>query len=123
MCSGYRLSVGHAEEVHGKVQRHVRHFPWDRALDEGRQMDETSMKKEAKQRWRFAADAARTIDEGAVREDWKHTSGVFFALENGLGSVVDKEEGAVESTPCNEGRIAFAWVNVRGGLRVFVENF
>ena len=38
-----------------------------------------------------------------------------MANENGLGSVVDKEEGAVESTPCNMGRIAFAWVNVRGG--------
>ena len=29
------------------------------------------------------------------------------------------EEGAIDSIPGNEGRIAQAWVNVRGGLRVF----
>ena len=30
-----------------------------------------------------------------------------------------EEEGAIDSIPGNEGRIAQAWVNVREGLRVF----
>ena len=36
-----------------------------------------------------------------------------------MGAVVGAEEGAIESIPGNEGRIALAWANVRGGLRVF----
>ena len=32
---------------------------------------------------------------------------------------VGAEEGAIESIQRNEGRIAQAWVNVRGGLRLF----
>ena len=32
---------------------------------------------------------------------------------------MNAEEQGSESIPCNEGRIAQAWVNVRGGLRVF----
>ena len=33
------------------------------------------------------------------------------------------EEGAFESMPGNEGRLAQAWVNVRGGMRVFSVHF
>ena len=52
----------------------------------------------------------------ASSEDRKHTSGgVLVAIDSNLGA----EEGAIESIPKNEGRIAPAWVNVRGGLRVF----
>ena len=40
-----------------------------------------------------------------------------------LGAVVGAEEGAIESIPGNEGRIAQAWVNVRGGLRTFLVYF
>ena len=53
-------------------------------------------------------------EERASSDDRKHTSGgVFVAVDSNLGAVVGAEEGA------NEGRIAQAWVNVRGGLRIF----
>ena len=69
---------------------------------------------------RFAADPARITDEGASSEDRKHTSGgVFVAVDSNWGVVVGAEEGAIKSIPGNEGRIAQAWLNVRGGLRVF----
>ena len=42
-----------------------------------------------------------------------------MAIDSNLGAVVRAEEGAIEPIPGNEGRIAQAWVNVRGGLRVF----
>ena len=42
-----------------------------------------------------------------------------MAVDSNLGAVVVAEEGAIDSIPGNEGRIAQAWVNVRGGLRVF----
>ena len=47
------------------------------------------------------------------------TGGVFVAIDSSLGAVVGAEEGTIESIPGNEGIIAQAWVNVRGGLRVF----
>ena len=81
---------------------------------------EEQFNKEAKQGWTFAADAARITDERARSEDRKHTSrGVFVAVDSNLGAVVGAEEEAIASIPGNEGRIAQAWVNVRGGLRVF----
>ena len=68
----------------------------------------------------LAASAARITEETTGSEDRKHTSeGVFVAIDSNLGAVVGAEEGAIESIPGNEGRIAQAWVNVRGGLRVF----
>ena len=68
---------------------------------------EEEFSKEAKQGWRFAADATRITDETASSEDRKHTSGgVFVAEYSNLGAVIAKEEGAVESIPCNEGRLA-----------------
>ena len=80
---------------------------------------EEQFNKEAKQGWRFASDAARITDVKASSEDRKHTSGEGFAtIDINLGTVAGTEEGAVESIPGNEGRIAQAWVNVRGGLRV-----
>ena len=42
-----------------------------------------------------------------------------MAIDSNVGAVVGAEEGAIESIPGNEGRIAHAWVNVRGGLRIF----
>ena len=77
-------------------------------------------KKEAKEGWRFAADAANITDETAGSEDREHTSGgVFVAVDSNTGAVVGVEDGAIDSIPGNAGRIAQAWVNVRGGLRVF----
>ena len=83
------------------------------------EMEEQS-NKEAKEGWRLAADAARITEETAGDEDRKHTSGgVLVAIDSNLGALVEAEEGAIESIPGNEGRTAQAWVNVRGGLRIF----
>ena len=81
---------------------------------------EEQLNKEAKEGWRFAATAARITEETTGDEDRKHTSGgVFVAIDSNLGAVVGAEEGSIESIPGHEGRIAQAWVNVRGGLRAF----
>ena len=81
---------------------------------------EEQFNKEAKEGWRFAADAARITDERAGIEYQEHTSGgVFVAVDSNLGAVVGEKEGAVTSIPGNEGTIAQAWVNVRGGMRMF----
>ena len=75
---------------------------------------------EEKERWRFAANAARITDETTSSEDGKHTSGgVVVVVDSDLGAVVGAEEGAIESISSKEGRIAQAWVNVRGELRIF----
>ena len=82
------------------------------------EMEET-LNKEAKQDWRFAADSARITDEKASSEDRKHTSGgVFVAIDGNLGAVIGKEEGAVESIPGNEGRIAPSMGECARGMRV-----
>ena len=53
-------------------------------------------------------------------DDSKHTSGgVFVAVDSNEGAVVGAEEGVVVSIPGNEGRIAQAWWNAQGSLRVF----
>ena len=60
-------------------------------------------------------DAARITDEIAGSEDREHTSGgVSVAVDSNLGAVVGVEEGTIGSIPGNEGRIAQAWVSVRG---------
>ena len=65
-------------------------------------------------------DGGLQTEEKAGDEDRKHTSGgVFVAIDSNLRAVVEAEEGAIESIPGNDGRIAQAWVNVRGGLRMF----
>ena len=85
---------------------------------------EEQFNKEAKEGWRFAASAARITEETAGDEERKHTSGgVVVAIDSNLGAVVEAEEGAIESIPGNEGRIAQAWVNVRGGFRTFAVYF
>ena len=85
---------------------------------------EEQLHKEAKEGWRFAADAARITDERADSQDQKHTSGgVFVAVDSNLGAVVGEKEGAVMSILGNEGRIARVWVNVRGGMRMFAAYF
>ena len=65
------------------------------------------------------------LKEPTSDEDRKHTSGgVLVAIDSNLGAVVGaEEEGAVESIPGNEGRVAQAWVNERGGLRIFSVHF
>ena len=80
---------------------------------------EEQFNREAKEGWRFAADAARITEETACSEDRKHTpGGVFVAVDSNLRAVVGANEGAIESNPGNEGSFAQAWANVRGGLRV-----
>ena len=75
---------------------------------------EEQFNKEARRGWRLAAD------EKASSKDRKHTSGGVFAA---IGQITAKEEGAVASIPGNEGRIAQAWVSVRGGMWVFAVYF
>ena len=59
---------------------------------------EEQFKREAKEGWRFAADAARITHETAGSEDRKHTSGgVFIAVYSNLGAVVGEKEGTVAS--------------------------
>ena len=56
---------------------------------------EEQFNREAKEGWRFAADAARITDETAGSEDRKHTSGgVFVAVDSNLQAVVGVKEGA-----------------------------
>ena len=59
---------------------------------------EVQFNKEAKEGWRFAADAARITDESVSNEDRKHTSGgVFVEVDSNLGAVIGEEEGATKS--------------------------
>ena len=67
---------------------------------------EEQFNREAKEGWMFAADAARITDDTASSEDRTHTSGgVLVAIDSNLGAVVGAE-GAIESIPGDEGRIA-----------------
>ena len=85
---------------------------------------EEQFNREAKEGWRFATSAARITEEMSEDDGRKHTSGgVVVAIDSNLGAVVGAEEGAVESIPRNEGTVAQAWVNVRGGLRIFSVDF
>ena len=98
----------------------MRYLLWNRAqIEEGRKWWSSSTKRPRKD-----GDARLTQQESPdgreSSEDRKHTSaGVFVAVDSNVGAVVGAEEGAIEPIPGNEGRIAQAWVNVRGGLRVF----
>ena len=56
------------------------------------------------------------MKEQAVRIESLHQE---EAVDSNLGAVVGAEEGAIESIPSNEGKIAQVWVNVRGSMRVF----
>ena len=70
---------------------------------------EEQFNEETKEGWSFTASAARITEETTGGEDRKHTSGgVFVAEEGNLGAGVGAEEGAIESIPENEGRIAQA---------------
>ena len=49
---------------------------------------EGQFNKEAKEGWKFAANAARITEETAGDEDRKHTSrGVLVAIDSNLGAV------------------------------------
>ena len=70
-----RCTIGleHREKVHEKIQWKVRClFGIENRLKE-EEMEE-QFNREAKERWRFAADAARITDERTGSEDQKHTS-------------------------------------------------
>ena len=112
------FDLEHRKEVFKKIQRHVRYLLGKEHRLRKEEMEE-EFSKDAKEGWRFAASAARITEETAGDEDRKHTSGgVVVAIDSNLGAVVGAE-GAIESIQGNEGRIAQAWVNVRGGLRIF----
>ena len=115
----FRVDLGHREKVHEKIQRKVRYLFRVSAQIEEEEMEE-QFNREAHEGWRFAADAARITDRRTGNEDRKHTSGgVFAAVDSSLRAVVGAEEWAIDSVPGNEGRIAQAWENARGCLRVF----
>ena len=60
---------------------------------------EEQFNREAKEGWRFAANAARITNERASSDHRKHTSGgVFIAADSNLGTVVGEREGAVASS-------------------------
>ena len=102
-----------------RYKRKERYFFWIEHKLRKEEM-EKQFNREAKEGWRFAADAARITDERAGGEDQKHTSGgVFVSVDSNLGAVVGAEEGTIVSISGIVGRIAQAWVNVRGSLRVF----
>ena len=90
------------------------------STDEEKKEMEEQLNNEAKEGWIIAPSAARITEETTGSEGRKHTSGgVLVAMDSYLGADVGVEEVAIESIPGNEGRIAQAWVNVRGGLRIF----
>ena len=122
---------GRAVEVHvvngsawSKERKYMRRYKGKRAVFFGvehrmrKEEMEEQFDKEAKDGWRFAADAATITDERAGSEDRKLSSGGVFvaSVDSNLGAVVGAEEGTIGSIPGNEGRIAHAW-NVRGGLQ------
>ena len=72
---------------------------------------EEHFNREAEEGWRFAADAARLTD--TRREESLLQSTATWE------QLWEQKKGGIDSTPGNEGRIAQAWVHVRGGLRIF----
>ena len=87
-----RVSLEYRKEIHEKMQREVRYLFRDRAQIEKGAMEDEQFSREAKEGWRFAADAARITDERASSEDRKHTSGgVFVAVDSNLGTVLGAE--------------------------------
>ena len=65
---------------------------------------EEQFSKEAKEGWRFAADAARITDERAgIERSEAHIRRIFFvAIDSNLGAVVGEKEGRVISISLNE---------------------
>ena len=60
----------------------------------GKEEMEEQFNREAKQGWRFAADAARITDENASSEDRKHTSGgVLCSSQQPPGSSCGSRRG------------------------------
>ena len=59
------------------------------------------------------------MKEQAMRIERTRQENFFVPIDSNLGVVVGAEEGATESILGNEGRTAQAWLNVRGGLRIF----
>ena len=68
----------------------------------------------SKERPRKEGDLQLTQQESPMKGQ-----AVFVSVNSNLGAVVAAEERAIGSISGNEGRIAQAWVNVRGGVRVF----
>ena len=63
-------------------ERKMRYLLWTGAQIE--EMEE-QFNKDAKEGWRFAADAVRITDENAGTEDREHTSGGVLATEDKHG--------------------------------------
>ena len=60
---------------------------------------EEQLNKEAKERWRSAADAARITDERVSSEDQsKHQEDFFVAVDCNLGAVVGEKKEQLRSS-------------------------
>ena len=108
------LCVVHGEEVYEKVQRYFRHLLRKRAQDEKREDGRAVQHRNPSKDGALQLTAARITDENAGSEDRRHTAGGVFAAV--CEQLLTKEQGAVTSIPGNEGIIAHARVNVRGGM-------
>ena len=93
MYLAQRIDVEYREKVHEKILRKVLYLFGDGAqIEEGGNGGAVKY-REAKEGWRFAADAARITDEIAGSDDRKHTSGgVFVAEDSNLGAVFREEK-------------------------------
>ena len=88
------------------------------ARDEKKRRWENSSTERPNKGW--TAAAVRITDENIGSEDGKHTlEGSLCSNRQQSWSSSGKEEGAVLPFPGSEGRIAQAWVNVPGSMRVF----
>ena len=47
----------------------------------------------------------------------------FIAVDGALSSTVNKEKGAMQTIPGNDGKFVRAWINVTRGLQVFAIYF
>ena len=105
------------------IRRYKRSFVIFFGIQHKMRKEETTeqFKKETKQGWRFAADASRVTNENASREDRKRTSAGVFGAIDVIWVQLSTPDGAVTSILGKEGRIAQAWVSVRGMRVLAVE--
>ena len=86
------IGLEHRKKVHGKIQSTFDIFFRIEHRLRKEEMEE-QFNREAKEGWRFAADAARITYETAGSEDRKHTlNGVFVAVDSNLGAVVGERK-------------------------------
>ena len=76
------IGLEYREKVHEKIQKGKCDIFFGIEHRLRKEEMEEQFNKEAKEGWRFAADAARITDETAGSEDRKHTSGGVFLWQS-----------------------------------------